>query len=196
MASKDPEKAKEYRHKYYVENREKAHENTRKWRTANPEKAKEIDRKWNAANPKKSVEKTIKWQKANPEKKREYDRKWRAAHPEQARASVRICGRKWKDANPDRVREGGVKRRALKLGAVVGEVELAFIWQRDKGICYLCGNTIEPKDCHFDHVIPLSKGGAHTADNLRATHSWCNLTKQDKLIDVAQVVAWIQKKLF
>jgi len=32
-------------------------------------------------------------------------------------------------------------------------------------------------DIHWDHVQPLSKGGAHTVDNLRPACSPCNIRK-------------------
>jgi len=44
-------------------------------------------------------------------------------------------------------------------------------------------DQIEPPDLHFDHVIPLSKGGPHTYDNIRPAHSWCNMRKGTKLLD-------------
>jgi len=33
------------------------------------------------------------------------------------------------------------------------------------------------EDLHFDHVVPLSKGGPHTTENIRPSHSTCNLKK-------------------
>lgn len=33
----------------------------------------------------------------------------------------------------------------------------------------------------FDHVIPRSKGGADTADNLQLAHARCNKIKGNKL---------------
>lgn len=41
-------------------------------------------------------------------------------------------------------------------------------------ICPLCEETILIKDATFDHIIPISKGGTDTTDNLRVTHSICN----------------------
>lgn len=36
---------------------------------------------------------------------------------------------------------------------------------------------------HLDHVIPLSRGGAHSEDNIRVTHARCNLKKGTKLVE-------------
>jgi HNH endonuclease len=61
-------------------------------------------------------------------------------------------------------------------------------------ICYLCGEAIDlsakrgvgqagwEKGLHIDHVIPVSKGGSNTLENLRPTHGLCNIVKRDKLI--------------
>lgn len=33
----------------------------------------------------------------------------------------------------------------------------------------------------LDHIIPLSKGGSHTADNLQCAHFMCNSKKGDAM---------------
>jgi hypothetical protein len=38
------------------------------------------------------------------------------------------------------------------------------VWDRDGGRCVLCGTT---EQLQYDHVIPWSKGGADTVENLR-----------------------------
>ncbi len=44
--------------------------------------------------------------------------------------------------------------------------------------CHICDAPItSPGDLHFDHVIPLSKGGPHARENLRPAHARCNLRK-------------------
>lgn len=56
-----------------------------------------------------------------------------------------------------------------------------FIKRRDNSRCRYCGKYIE--NGHIDHVIPLSKGGTDTADNLVWSCSGCNLSKGDNLPD-------------
>lgn len=55
-----------------------------------------------------------------------------------------------------------------------------FVWQRDGGACRNCGSTT---NLHFDHVIPLSWGGASTADNVQLLCRDCNLKKGASLVD-------------
>jgi len=75
--------------------------------------------------------------------------------------------------------------RQAKLRGAQGElVSRQQIIDRDESICYLCGHLVRPEDIHLDHIIPVSRGGAHTAENLRVTHAFCNLSKGANLIAV------------
>lgn len=44
--------------------------------------------------------------------------------------------------------------------------------------CYWCGKQTKRGDRHGDHVIPLSKGGTHTLDNLCISCVSCNTRKR------------------
>lgn len=82
-------------------------------------------------------------------------------------------------------------RRALKRakGDRVTKAEYAAVLKahtNKKGeiVCAWCGNPIE-SNWHFDHWIPLDKGGRHEAGNLRVMHGHteqkCNLHKSNIL---------------
>ena len=49
---------------------------------------------------------------------------------------------------------------------------------RDGGRCRQCGS---PHQLHFDHVIPVSRGGANTAANIQLLCGSCNRAKSAKL---------------
>ena len=56
---------------------------------------------------------------------------------------------------------------------------------RDKSTCRLCGAspTKDPSvTLHIDHIIPWSKGGKTTLDNLQTLCAACNLGKSDIII--------------
>lgn len=48
------------------------------------------------------------------------------------------------------------------------------VWRRDGGRCNQCGGTDE---LQFDHVIPFSRGGADTVENLQLLCGPCNRKK-------------------
>lgn len=52
------------------------------------------------------------------------------------------------------------------------------VWYRDGGRCVMCGAT---EYLEFDHVIPRSKGGATSADNLQILCRKCNSEKSDSI---------------
>lgn len=56
--------------------------------------------------------------------------------------------------------------------------------KRDNFKCVLCGASPakDPKiELHIDHIIPWSKGGESTIDNLQTLCSACNLGKRDSV---------------
>lgn len=65
------------------------------------------------------------------------------------------------------------------------------VFLRDRFTCQYCG---QHEDLTFDHVIPRSKGGMTTWDNVVAACSGCNLRKSDRLPD--DVRMWPAKKPF
>lgn len=59
------------------------------------------------------------------------------------------------------------------------------IFMRDGFKCYLCSLPLELKSRNstFDHVVPTSRGGLSTFDNLRLCCNPCNNDKGDLLLD-------------
>lgn len=52
------------------------------------------------------------------------------------------------------------------------------VWRRDDGKCVQCGSK---EKLEFDHIIPHSKGGHHTARNVQLLCEKCNRAKSDKI---------------
>ncbi len=52
------------------------------------------------------------------------------------------------------------------------------VWSRDGGRCVECGNT---EYLEFDHIIPFSKGGATSVNNVQLLCRRCNLAKSDRI---------------
>lgn len=56
----------------------------------------------------------------------------------------------------------------------------SMIYKRDENKCQYCGST---RGLTLDHVIPRSKGGKDTWENLVVACSSCNTKKGDKLLE-------------
>jgi len=65
--------------------------------------------------------------------------------------------------------------RASRL--IPHNVRLA-VWHRDQGKCVQCGNK---EYLEYDHIIPHSKGGASTTNNVQLLCRKCNLAKGDHI---------------
>lgn len=65
-----------------------------------------------------------------------------------------------------------------------GWAKLRFtVLQRDGFRCVYCGATAQDGGrLEVDHVIPRSKGGEDSQDNLVTSCRWCNLGKSDVLL--------------
>lgn len=51
------------------------------------------------------------------------------------------------------------------------------LYERDGGICGICGKPVDYADMDVDHIRPKSWGGPDHWDNLQVSHSSCNRRK-------------------
>lgn len=116
------------------------------------------------------------------------ERAWKMA---QGRTERKEKERAWQKLH-DLKRENRIKGN----GKTDKDITLKKLYQRDNGICYLCGKPCDYEDYKrsdkgafiagklypsIDHVKPLSHGGTHTWDNIRLAHMICNSHKRDKV---------------
>lgn len=81
----------------------------------------------------------------------------------------------WRKNNPDIVRAYIKKYHALKKGASHGVNILHIdIAERDGWICHICHTKVTRETWSLDHLIPISKGGQHTPENVALAHMVCN----------------------
>lgn len=102
----------------------------------------------------------------------------------QAKAEGRTYHGPW----DDRRRDNYHRRRALKKSTSTGAPVIRDeIGERDRWKCGICGKRVrrglaypDPMSPSLDHVIPLSRGGAHSPENVRIAHLACNVSKGDR----------------
>jgi len=56
--------------------------------------------------------------------------------------------------------------------------------RRDGQICQKCNNPVLDNEVEFDHIIPFSRGGESTMENLRLIHKDCNRRKSNSLEEI------------
>jgi len=56
--------------------------------------------------------------------------------------------------------------------------------RRDGQICQKCNQPVFDDEVEFDHIIPFSKGGKSTVENLRLVHKDCNRHKSNSLSEL------------
>lgn len=63
---------------------------------------------------------------------------------------------------------------------------LAFILAKTDSCCGYCGSSLDADDVsswQIDHVVPLSRGGSDSTENLVAACRSCNLRKGSKTVE-------------
>ena len=87
------------------------------------------------------------------------------------------------------------KNKIMNLSHMDPDITLPLLYDRDNGVCKICGEICDYRDYivsdsgiivgktypSIDHIIPISKGGSHTWDNVQLAHKLCNSIKSDKI---------------
>ena len=139
---------------------------------------------YHSANAEKIADRMNEWRKANPD----YDKVYYAANVEKIAARKNIYyaanaeeivarNKAWREANPEKKAALEHRRRARLANATVEDLDIMEVWERDGHTCVYCGAT---ESLSLDHIKPLSKGGAHSADNLCIACASCNSSKGAK----------------
>lgn len=159
--SRDREKRLAARRDWYHKNKIIAASNMKTWREANRRYVKEKNALYYRAHKAESLVYKRSWKKRNPDKVRASQKRYVATHHEEYRQTQR--------ANEYR-------RRMRKVGTCDGSV--ARLWRstvRAYGSrCAYCGTHGRVEQ---DHVIPVSRGGAHTIKNVVPCCRLCNAKK-------------------
>lgn len=58
--------------------------------------------------------------------------------------------------------------------------------RRDGQVCRICRKNVPDDEVEFDHIIPYSRGGQTSEDNLRLLCRSCNRKKKDSLAEILE----------
>lgn len=168
---KNKERILAYWHTYYKEHKEKVSNQTKEYRRQHAERLRARRKAYYEKNKEIFKAKKRAWYYANAEKARAYSRQWSLEHPEQTRTKHKA----WRQRHPEDVYKYVLIRRARKAAAPRMEmIDRMVIYRRDNGKCHLCHRKVSVTGFHIDHLVPLSRGGNHTYDNLALAHPRCN----------------------
>ncbi|MEU9611901.1 HNH endonuclease [Streptomyces sp. NPDC048209] len=137
-----------------------------------------------------NAERGLVWQTAH---KAQAGRWYHRNYAEQQRAYYRRIYQQqgsWRHRHPGKAAAYDARRRALLQQARTAETFApSEVHSRDRWTCQLCLLPIDPSiawpdtmSASIDHVIPLSRGGAHSMANVQSAHLGCNCSKGTKLM--------------
>lgn len=147
---------------------------------------------------------------------------WRSSCADPAKGHQRrYCGRACQlSANAERQaarRKDADDKRELRRerDRIYGKLRIAKGWKAKKGRtrqicdrdgweCWICRGAIDSSLCNphpmsgsIDHVLPLSKGGSDSDDNLRAAHLSCNCRRGNgSRVENAKRDNWVNRQPF
>ncbi len=162
----------------YLNNREKVLSKQKEYRKANPEKTK-LSRKadyeknkyrykerandYYAKNKEHCLAVVAEYVKANKEKIADRNKSYRLT-----------------ESGKESHSRSNTRRRVQIFDAFVEDVDRRIVWERSNGFCF-CLEPVKFDKMAIDHIVPLSRGGKHSYENVRASHKSCNSRKHAKL---------------
>ncbi|MDE2096715.1 MAG: HNH endonuclease [Patescibacteria group bacterium] len=60
------------------------------------------------------------------------------------------------------------------------------MWERDRGLCGICGQYVAIGNMDIDHIVPRVEGGPDDWQNLRIAHPSCNRHRGGMLVAARQ----------
>ena len=127
-----------------------------------------------------------KWYNENKEHHKKLREEWYRKNKEHHSELMR----KWNENNPVRVRAYSMKHdhieRAKKAGVKYKDIPLEFYTEliEKTSICPYRGKWVtDDMKMAIDHLVPLSRRGAHIRDNIILCCSKCNRDKHTKTVD-------------
>lgn len=159
----------------------------KKWKKANPEKYKEHIKRATEKrrrNKEKNRQYTKEWCKKNKKRKKIYNKIWYQKN----KKKVKMNKKKWQEENQEKVRmlqrKYDLQRRANGIikKRTIDRILNENIFKYGIITCEKCKKQCKD-NYHIDHIIPASKGGNNSYNNLQILCPICNMEKFTKIAD-------------
>lgn len=168
---------------YKEENKEREKAYQEQWKKDNQFRLAEAREKRKESKRQEKIKALPEKKLAAKQKRQELDRKYRNRNKEKRKQLYMIY---YASSNGRAVyRTNASKRRAL-IEDIPGEhisTDILFLGYLQNGCCMVCYESIID-GYHVDHVTPVSKEGSNFPENLQLLCARCNLSKNDKLMEV------------
>ena len=161
-------KLKEYKRKWYLYNRDRILEDRKIYQEKNKGKISKRNKEYYIKNKDKILEQVDKWQKNNPGMLKRNLNKYRKTEKGKA-ADQRAKSKR--------------RAREEEMINTLTAQEWIDILKEYKFRCAYCGKEFNLFDKETrDHVIPISKGGDNTKENVVPACNKCNAKKSNKIL--------------
>ena len=191
MPYKDPAKNRACSDRWHERHLEQVRAYNAAWQTSHPEQVRAAGRRYAAANRDKRRAKDASYRSKNVAKLQASHAAYREANREKQRAYAadrRISHRdillaiearyRQKNHEKELIRYATRRARKLSLPSTLTDQHWLAIKAAYKQRCAYCGS--KPKVLTQDHVIPITKGGGSTPDNIVPACASCNSAKRDR----------------
>lgn len=157
--SKNKEAQRQHGREYYLSHKSACNKRSRAYH-----------RKTYMVNRERIIKATKEYAIAHPQIRRKCRQNWERNHPEKYKAHNKASN----TARKARMR--GAKIGCKRVNALISEWRLEPDFE-----CSYCNHRFQTTVLHIDHIIPISKGGTHSVDNICRSCPSCNMSKGSKL---------------
>lgn len=153
------------------------------WCLSNPEKKRSSDKRIAERNKIRRSQQAKQWWAKNGHKSEVKQRQSAQGKADYRKNRARVLARHkaWRESNKGYWRSIAQRKRALKLNSAVNLAGIREWMKQVKSqptaICYYCRERVSTDKIHFDHVVPLFRGGPHCLENLCVACQPCNQSK-------------------
>lgn len=187
--------------------REQQREYDKKYMAANRERVLARKRLYHIVHKAKEAQKKKEYRLRQRAKIAEYNQQYHVQHQEEIdarhreynrrhRAKLLEYNKKYVSAHRQVYYAHAKTRRALRAGSPINDLTLEQ-WDQLKDEvgyrCFYCGEIFS--SLTQDHIVPLSRGGPHTLNNVVAACQSCNSSKNSKTLEEYYYPLWASWRL-